>query len=160
MPSPVRPAHLERPGLEHGDPGQRDRPPQTSKQLSFTLGTSGTADLQGTYYTDCTIAGAFTAKVHYTLNTWPSANGVRVGLLVNNPDYPFPSGSVTAERTSFAASGDVSTGEKYVSNGTDSGGGFVTKRDLGDVGRPARPRQGRQLPHGVPRRDDRRRPGS
>ena len=62
---------------------------QTSKQLSFTLGTSGTADLQGTYYTDCTIAGAFTAKVHYTLNTWPSANGVRVGLLVNNPDYPF-----------------------------------------------------------------------
>ena len=99
---------------------------QTSKQLSFTLGTSGTADLQGTYYTDCTIAGAFTAKVHYTLNTWPSANGARVGLLVNNPDYPSPSGSVTAERTSFAASGDVSTGEKYVSNGTDSGGGFVT----------------------------------
>jgi hypothetical protein len=102
-------------------------PAQTSKQLSFTLGTTGTADLQGTYFTDCTFSGALTAKVHYTLNTWPSTNGVRVGLLVNNPDYPSPNGSVTAERTSFAASGDVSTGEKYVSNGTDSGGAFVTK---------------------------------
>ena len=65
--------------------------------------------------------------MHYTLNTWPSTNGVRVGLLVNNPDSAFTPGSVTAERTSFAASGDVDTGEKYAANGTDSGGGFVTK---------------------------------
>ena len=99
----------------------------SAKKLTFTLGTGGTSDLQGTYYTDCTIAGALTAKVHYTLNTWPSTNGVRVGLLVNNPDYAFTPGSVTAERTSFAASGDVDTGEKYAANGTDSGGGFVTK---------------------------------
>ena len=101
-------------------------PAATATKLKFVLNGGG-ADMQGTYYTDCTISGAFTAKVHYTLNTWPAANGVRVGLLVNNPDYPFTAGSDTAERTSFASSGDVSTGEKYVSNGTDSGGGFVTK---------------------------------
>ena len=108
-------------------------------KLTFTLGTGGTADPQGTYYTDCTIAGAFTAKVHYALNAWPAANGVHVGLLVNNPDYGFArNGSVTAERTSFAASGDVSTGEKYVSNGADSGGGFVTLPTAATGGRPAR----------------------
>jgi hypothetical protein len=102
-------------------------PASSATKLKFTLGTGGTADPLGLYYTDCTIAGAFTAKVHYTLNTWPAHNGVRVGLLVNNPDFAFTPGSVTAERTSFAASGDVDTGEKYAGNGTDSGGGFVTK---------------------------------
>jgi hypothetical protein len=101
-------------------------PAATATKLKFVLNGGG-ADMLGTYYTDCTIAGAFTAKVHYTLNTWPAANGVRVGLLVNNPDYPFTAGSDTAERTSFASSGDVSTGEKYVANGSSSGGGFVTK---------------------------------
>ena len=42
-------------------------PAQQATKLKFTLGTTGVSDLQGTYYTDCTIAGAFTAKVHYTL---------------------------------------------------------------------------------------------
>ena len=29
----------------------------SGKKLTFTLGTAAPADLQGTYYTDCTIAG-------------------------------------------------------------------------------------------------------
>ena len=66
---------------------------------------------------DCTISGAFTAKVHYTLNTWPAANGVRVGLLVTTR-LPVPRRSETAERTSFAVSGDVHRREVR-SNGTD-----------------------------------------
>src|SRR5690242_7066112 len=50
-------------------------PADSATKLKFAL-NGGTTNMQGTYYTDCTIAGAFTAKVHYTLNTWPSANGV------------------------------------------------------------------------------------
>ena len=66
-------------------------PAASATKLKFSLGREGRRPV-GPYYTDCTIAGAFTAKVHYTLNTWPADNGVRVGLLVNNPDYAFTAG--------------------------------------------------------------------
>ena len=66
-----------------------------------------TADPTATYFTRCRVGHDFAAQVHYRLAVWPPANGVRVGLLVNNPDYPAQTGSVTTERTSFGASGDV-----------------------------------------------------
>lgn len=99
---------------------------QTAKQLSFTLTSGGAVDPIGTYATDCTVAGDFDARVHYSLGPWPAHNGVRTAIVVNNPDYPFPPGNVTMERTSFAASGDVATGERYAINATDAGGGFLT----------------------------------
>lgn len=100
---------------------------QTAKQLSFTLTGGGSVDPVGTYATDCTVSGYADAHVHYKVGPWPAHNGVHVGLLVNNPDYPFPPTSVTAERTSYAASGDVATGEKYAMNAADVGGGLVKK---------------------------------
>ena len=100
---------------------------RTSTNLTVDLGMFGTGDPTATYFTDCTFTGNFDAHVHYTLNTWPVANATRVGLLVNNPTYPSPNGSVTVERTSYAASGDVGSGENYVINAIDAGGGFLDR---------------------------------
>jgi hypothetical protein len=52
---------------------------------------------------------------------------------------------VTTERTSFAASGDVGTGENYVMNGIDSGGGFVTLPTSATTGSLRVRRQGNML---------------
>ena len=99
---------------------------QTSSSLTVKFGTGTTADPISTYVSDCVALGDFDAHVHYNLVTWPTANSVRVGLLVNNPDYPTPNGSLTVERTSFAATGDVGIGENYVMNAVDPGGAFET----------------------------------
>ena len=73
-------------------------------------------------------------RVHYNLVSWPAANSVRVGLLVNDPDYPSPDGSLAVERTSFAARGDVGRGENYVMDAVDPGGPFQTVPDPVDHG--------------------------
>lgn len=102
---------------------------QTPSTVAVEIGTAGTADPLAADYTDCTLTGNFTARVDYSLDTWPSANAVRVGLLVDRvlgDNGLFGDGAVTTERTSFAASGDVGSGENYVLNGIDSGGGFLT----------------------------------
>lgn len=102
---------------------------QTPSKVSVAIGTAGTSDPLAADYTDCTLSGNFNARVHYSLDTWPAANGVRVGLLVDRvlgDNGLFGDGAVTTERTSFAASGDVGSGENYVLNGLDSGGGFLT----------------------------------
>jgi hypothetical protein len=99
---------------------------QTSSSLAVKIGTGATADPISTYVSDCVATGDFDARVHYSLVTWPAANSVRVGLLVNNPDYPSPDGSLAVERTSFAARGDVGVGENYVMDAVDPGGTFQT----------------------------------
>ncbi len=100
---------------------------QSPKTLAVTIGTRTGAQPVATYFSDCTITGDFDVHLHYVLNTWPAASSVRAALLVNNPTYPSPNGSVTLERTSFAATGDVGSGENYVFNAVDSGGGFLAK---------------------------------
>ena len=77
-----------------------------------------------TYTTRCKLSGSFTARIHYRLVSRPSNNGVRVGLLVDNPNYPANPNGVTTERTSFGAS-DVGVGENYVQNGIDTGGDLI-----------------------------------
>jgi len=99
---------------------------QTSSSLTVKFGTGTTTDPISTYVSDCVALGDFDARVLYNLVTWPAANSVRVGVLVNNPDYPSPNGSLTVERTSFAARGDVGTGENYVMDAVDPGGPFET----------------------------------
>jgi hypothetical protein len=98
---------------------------QSRRALRFAMPSVLTSDATATYYTRCRVGSNFAAQVHYRLVEWPPANGVRVGLLVNNPDYPAQTDSVTTERTSFGATGDVGSGENYVQNGISSGGGFV-----------------------------------
>ena len=101
---------------------------QSHRALRFALPATLTSDATATYYTRCKVGRNFAAQVHYRLVVWPPANGVRVGLLVNNPDYPTqPDDSVTTERTSFGATGDVGSGENYVQNGIASGGGFIVQ---------------------------------
>ena len=99
---------------------------QTTTSLTVAIGTGRAAEPASTYTSDCVATGDFDVRVHYNLVSWPAANSVRVGLLVNNPDYPSPNGSLTVERTSFAATGDVGTGENYVMNAVDPGGPFQT----------------------------------
>lgn len=100
---------------------------QSLRALRFSLPSALTSDATATYYTRCRVGHSFAAQVHYRLVVWPPANGVRVGLLVNNPDYPTQPDSVTTERTSFSATGDVGSGENYVQNGIASGGGFIVQ---------------------------------
>ncbi|HEX3329228.1 MAG TPA: hypothetical protein VHS27_04845 [Gaiellales bacterium] len=100
---------------------------QSRRALRFTLPSALTSDATATYYTRCRVGRNFAAQVHYRLLVWPPANGVRVGLLVNNPDYPTQTDSVTTERTSFGATGDVGSGESYLQNGIASGGGFIVE---------------------------------
>jgi len=101
---------------------------QSRRALRFTLPSTLTGDATATYYTRCKMGHNFAAQVRYRLVVWPPANGVRVGLLVNNPDYPAQlDNSVTTERTSFGATGDVGSGENYVQNGIASGGGFIVQ---------------------------------
>jgi hypothetical protein len=100
---------------------------QSRRALRIAMPAVPTADPTATYFTRCRVGRDFAARVHYRLALWPPANGVRVGLLVNNPDYPAQTDSVTTERTSFGASGDVGSGENYVENGISSGGGFVVE---------------------------------
>jgi hypothetical protein len=100
---------------------------QSRRALRIAMPAVATADPTATYFTRCRVGRDFAAQVHYRLAVWPPANGVRVGLLVNNPDYPAQTDSVTTERTSFGASGDVGSGENYVENGISSGGGFVVQ---------------------------------
>ena len=100
---------------------------QSRRALRFTLPSALTSDATATYYTRCRVGRNFAAQVHYRLLVWPPANGVRVGLLVNNPDYPTQRDSVTTERTSFGATGDVGSGENYLQNGIASGGGFIVE---------------------------------
>lgn len=100
---------------------------QSRRALRIAMPAVATADPTATYFTRCRVGHRFAAQVHYRLALWPPANGVRVGLLVNNPDYPAQPESVTTERTSFGASGDVGTGENYVQNGISSGGGFIVQ---------------------------------
>lgn len=100
---------------------------QSPRALRFSLPSALTSDATATYYTRCRVGHSFAAQVHYRLVVWPPANGVRVGLLVNNPDYPTQPDSVTTERTSFGATGDVGSGENYVQNGIASGGGFIVQ---------------------------------
>ena len=100
---------------------------QSRRALRFTLPSALTSDATATYYTRCRVGRNFAAQVHYRLLVWPPANGVRVGLLVNNPDYPTQTDSVTTERTSFGATGDVGSGENYLQNGIASGGGFIVE---------------------------------
>ncbi len=100
---------------------------QSRRALRISMPALATADPTATYFTRCRLGSNFTAQVHYRLARWPPANGVRVGLLVNNPDYPAQPDSVTTERTSFGASGDVGVGENYIQNGISSGGGFIVQ---------------------------------
>jgi hypothetical protein len=94
---------------------------QTATKLTFDLGTDPTDDPSATYFTDCVAIGDFDARSHYKLTTWPARNSVRVGLLVNNPTYPSPAGSLSVQRAS------LTTGESYVLDATDPGGGVVTQ---------------------------------
>jgi hypothetical protein len=100
---------------------------QTRRALRIAMPSVATADPTATYFTRCRVGHNFAAQVHYRLVVWPPANGVRVGLLVNNPDYPAQTDSVTTERTSFGPSGDVGVGENYLQNGISSGGGFIVQ---------------------------------
>src|SRR6185312_5193437 len=100
---------------------------QSPRALRFALPSALAGDATATYYTRCRVGHSFAAQVHYRLVVWPPANGVRVGLLVNNPDYPMQLDSVTTERTSFGATGDVGSGESYLQNGIASGGGFIVQ---------------------------------
>jgi hypothetical protein len=100
---------------------------QSRRALRIAMPPLATADPTATYFTRCRVGHNFAAQVHYRLAVWPPANGVRVGLLVNNPDYPAQTDSVTTERTSFGASGDVGAGESYLQNGISSGGGFIVQ---------------------------------
>jgi hypothetical protein len=100
---------------------------QSRRSLRVAMPAVASADPTATYFTRCRVGHDFAAQVHYRLALWPPANGVRVGLLVNNPDYPAQTDSVTTERTSFGASGDVGVGESYLQNGISSGGGFIVQ---------------------------------
>ena len=100
---------------------------QSRRALRIAMPALPTADPAATYFTRCRVGHDFAAQVHYRLAVWPPQNGVRVGLLVNNPDYPAQTDSVTTERTSFGASGDVGTGENYLQNGISSGGEFIVQ---------------------------------
>ena len=102
---------------------------QSHRALRISMPAVLTSDATATYFTRCRVGSNFAAQVHYRLVVWPPANGVRVGLLVNNPDYPAqPNDSVTTERTSFGATGDVGAGENYIQNGIASGGGFIVQQ--------------------------------
>jgi hypothetical protein len=101
---------------------------QSHRALRFALPSTLSGDATATYYTSCKMGSNFAAQVRYRLVVWLPANGVRVGLLVNNPNYPAQlDDSVTTERTSFGATGDVGSGENYLQNGIASGGGFIVQ---------------------------------
>jgi hypothetical protein len=87
--------------------------------------------LYANYTTACTITAPFAAQVHYGLTTWPTANGTRVGLLVDDPLDP--QAAVTTERTSFGNEAG-GPGEKYIQNASDVASGLTIQPTAATTG--------------------------